>query len=514
MLTKERRGNISTEIWFQKYRILGQLGKGGTGSVFLAEHIRLGYFRAIKRVNKCHPAYRQLMQEADILKSLKHPCIPVIYDVEEDAAYSYLVMEYIKGLSLKDLFLRQGHIKEEGVVLICLQICEVFLLLHSAEQSILYLDLKPDNIIVEESKITLVDFGSATKTNNRKERLSMGTKGFAAPEQYDLGCTDRRSDVYGLGNLMLFMATGLSNPAGLHCLEESKDYSGSFKQTVFQCLKYNKAERFETIDQVREKLLALRPGKRVEKAPSPGTSITVAFAGVQPRCGVTHICLLLTEYLCRRGWRAVYVEAGRKKDIFMLCQKENGRPYPVLCGEPKRLREKYRDYEVFICDYGAYQEAGEGFWQEDRICLVTGARAWELAYWEEAEKEVLQRGFYEKEENKGRFCFLVNLIGAKEFFRQVKERKTGCLRMPYRDSVSEEDRELSRILEMLLKRSLYERDICYRKGKTKEDKEASKDSLSDWRGTWRRSYPYRYFTGRIFRRKKRGPDAVSGGQQP
>lgn len=496
MLTRndERRRIITTDIWFQKYRILNQLGKGGTGEVFLAEHIRLGYFRAIKRIKKSQPAYEQLMQEADILKGLSHPSIPVVYDIEEDAEYSYIVMEYVEGLSLRALYLKQGCIKETEIVYICLQICEVFQLLHSAEQSIFYLDLKPDNVIIKGLKVKLIDFGTAKMESGKRESVSMGTKGFAAPEQYRLNGADRQSDIYGLGSLMLFMATGSPGSKGLALLEE-KTYSNPFKQMVFQCLKYNKTERFETIEEVKKGLLALKPGK--EESLKPGTSVIAAFAGVQPRCGVTHICLLLTRYLCSHGQRAVYVEVGKKKDIHALYQRGDTIGYPVLCGEPEKLRKKYREYDIFICDYGTCQEESIGFWQADVVCLVTGARPWELRFWEEAEKKVLQK------ELKGRVYFLVNLVCAREFFELVKSRNVGCLRMPYREQFFKEDRELSGLLARLLKGSFYE----------EKNKRASKDSLFGWCRTWCRGNSYRYFAGRIFRGKKRGTDTVFRSKQ-
>lgn len=497
-MAKGRGKIISTEIWFHKYRILGQLGEGGTGSVFLAEHIRLKYFRAIKRIRKSHPAYEQLMQEADILKDLIHPGIPQIYDVEEDKEYSYIVMEYVKGLSLKDLCLKQGRIREAEIINICLQICEVFQLLHSAEQSILYLDLKPSNIIVEESRIKIIDFGAARRAGENRNSISMGTRGFAAPEQYILEGADRQSDIYGLGGLMLFMAAGAAGGAGLKLLETEDGYSRAFKELVFQCLKYNKAERIETIDQIMERLLVLssKEGKRLPDRRE--ASVIAAFAGVQPRCGVTLICLMLTEYLCRQGQKAVYVEAGSKKDVQRLYLKESRWTCPILCGEPEHLKNKYQEYEVFICDYGVYREAGEHFWETDVICLVTGARPWEMELWETAEKEILQRKFHEKDGKKGQLYFLVNLVSAREFFSLAKEKRVSCLRMPYREKVLENDKELSGLAERLFKRSFYE----------KKGAGASKNSLFGRCRTWCRSNPYRYFTGRIFRRKKRGTDAV------
>lgn len=499
MLAKERRKIISTEIWFHKYRILGQLGEGGTGSVFLAEHIRLKYFRAIKRIKKSHPAYEQLMQEADILKDLIHPGIPQIYDVEEDEAYSYIVMEYVEGLSLHNLCLKQGRIKEAEITEICLQICEVFQLLHSAEQPILYLDLKPDNIIVKELKIKIIDFGAAKRTGETGKGISMGTRGFAAPEQFRLEGADRQSDIYGLGNLMLFMATGAAGARGLRILETEKGYSSAFRQLIFQCLKYNKTERIKTVDQIAERLRVLNPMEGRELSDQREASIVAAFAGVQRRCGTTFICLMLTEYLCHQGQRAVYVEAGNKKDIQRLYEKEGRWNCPILCGDPEYLAKKYQEYEIFVCDYGVYQEADESFWKRDTICLVTCARPWEIKAWETAEEEALQRKIHEKEGKCGQLYFLVNLVSAREFFSLAGERTVSCLRMPYREKLLEGDKELSELAKRLFKRSFYEK---------KRGKKTSGNSVFGRCRSWCRSNAYRYFTGGIFRRTKRGTDAV------
>ena len=84
-------------IWFQKYEIIKKIGQGGSGEVFLANHIKLNSQRAIKRISKNHLLHNQLLKEAYILKDLKHPLIPIIYDFEEDNDHSYIILEYIDG---------------------------------------------------------------------------------------------------------------------------------------------------------------------------------------------------------------------------------------------------------------------------------------------------------------------------------------------------------------------------------------------------------------------------------
>jgi serine/threonine protein kinase len=76
-------------------------------------------------------------------------------------------------------------ISENEIIIICSQICEVFQLLHSSEYPILYLDLKPGNIILKDLKVKVIDFGTARRGDGSRESVSMGTRGFAAPEESD-----------------------------------------------------------------------------------------------------------------------------------------------------------------------------------------------------------------------------------------------------------------------------------------------------------------------------------------
>ena len=78
-----------------KYRLCSIIGTGRTGVVYLAEHISLGEYRAVKVISKHTADHRQAYQEAMILKKLRHPGIPIIYDVEEDVTNYYLIEEYM-----------------------------------------------------------------------------------------------------------------------------------------------------------------------------------------------------------------------------------------------------------------------------------------------------------------------------------------------------------------------------------------------------------------------------------
>ena len=89
------------ELVFDKYKIIRLLGKGAFGQVYLAEHINLKVYRALKCIRRC-PEYNGFhTREADILKNLRHPSIPIIYDIEEKDDCVCIIEEFVEGMSLK-----------------------------------------------------------------------------------------------------------------------------------------------------------------------------------------------------------------------------------------------------------------------------------------------------------------------------------------------------------------------------------------------------------------------------
>ena len=91
------RGGVTADtVLFGKYRLDRVIGKGRTGTVWLAVHLGLEEYRAIKQVSKAAVGYEAFHREALILKSLRHPAIPIVYDLEEDQNFLYLIQEYIK----------------------------------------------------------------------------------------------------------------------------------------------------------------------------------------------------------------------------------------------------------------------------------------------------------------------------------------------------------------------------------------------------------------------------------
>lgn len=193
-----------------KYRILKALGKGGEGSVWLALHLQTEQLWAVKKIPRKENGKE--FHELNMMKKLRHRCLPQILDVLEGEQCIYLVMEYVRGHTLEEIKQKKGRLTPEQVMEVGLELSDVLSYLHGRKFPIFHLDIKPANIIQrKDGTLVLVDFGSAWKRQeNGKETVRKGTEGFAAPEQYDLNRpVDERSDIYGLGATLYYLISGV-----------------------------------------------------------------------------------------------------------------------------------------------------------------------------------------------------------------------------------------------------------------------------------------------------------------
>ncbi len=204
-----------------RYRILRRVGQGGMGAVYEAEDLRLpGKRWAIKEMSDAaitDPAERAealdaFDREAHFLSSLSHANLPRVVDSFAADGKQYLVMEFVDGQTLEELVVAAGRpLPPETVVRLGADLCGVLDYLHRRQPPIIFRDLKPGNIMIaSDGTIKLIDFGIARLFTPGKQRdtVSLGTKGYAAPEQYGKGQTDARSDIYALGATLHFLLTG------------------------------------------------------------------------------------------------------------------------------------------------------------------------------------------------------------------------------------------------------------------------------------------------------------------
>lgn len=217
------RGNMlrSGTLLQNRYKIIKCLGRGGMGVVYLAGDNRFSNKLCVVKemmeflINDYdrQKAITRFNQEADLLASMNHPNIPQVYDRFSEDNRHYLVMEFVQGMDFKDLLkeyvaLCHSPLPEEHVLVYFLQLCSTLKYLHNHKPVILHRDIKPSNILLTaEGKAKLIDFGIAKTMQTNTQGTSVGTRGYAAPEQYK-GIADSRTDIYALGATIHHLLTG------------------------------------------------------------------------------------------------------------------------------------------------------------------------------------------------------------------------------------------------------------------------------------------------------------------
>ena len=277
------------------YRLLRVLGEGGVGTVYEAEHVRLGRKVALKLL---HPDVltRELVlrffNEARAVNSIRHPHIIDVEDfVTTPTGEHYMVMELLVGEDLRSVISRDRKLDPDRVAAIGSDIASALAAVH--EVGIIHRDLKPDNVFLikrdgrEHAK--LLDFGIAKFVDDKqgvtRAGMTMGTPAYMAPEQilqgHEIGLS---SDVYALGMVMYEALTGAPAFAGAtnaaimraQCVEPVVPPSQRRKEplppvleaVVMKCLEKDVTNRFASAQQVVEALRADRPvalSRKVER---------------------------------------------------------------------------------------------------------------------------------------------------------------------------------------------------------------------------------------------------------
>ncbi len=212
--------NVSIPKQISHYQIVRKLGAGGMGEVYLAQDTRLGRKVAIKFLGTDYiqePEYlRRFQQEARMISILNHPNIVTIYDIGEIDLGHFLIMEFIEGLTLKDLYNSLPNldlIKKFGI-----QIAKGLAAAH--KKNIIHRDIKPENIMIrDDDYIKILDFGLAklSSTTNKNSILPtvvktqtgviLGTVAYMSPEQTQAEAFTTATDIFSLGIIFYELAT-------------------------------------------------------------------------------------------------------------------------------------------------------------------------------------------------------------------------------------------------------------------------------------------------------------------
>jgi serine/threonine protein kinase len=263
-----------------RFRVDRVLGQGAMGAVYLVRDTTLADRPCAMKemLDYSHTAeeqaaaVRRFLAEAETLAALNHPGIPQVYDRFIESGRYYLVMEFVAGVDLGCVL--QVHRQEQGRALPereiagwALQICDVLEYLHGNLPPVVHRDLKPANLILTRNgRIKLVDFGIA-KSGVTARGTSIGTHGYAPPEQYR-GQTGPESDLYALGATLHHLLTG-RDPN----LQAPFDFP--HPGTLVPALN-------PQLDELVMRLLALSPQDRPATAEAVRDGLTAAYPGLDP----------------------------------------------------------------------------------------------------------------------------------------------------------------------------------------------------------------------------------------
>lgn len=248
--------------------------------VILVEHTGLGDERVLKKIRKkptdgSGNAAFQLRRESSILKKLRHPGIPVIYDYWEDTDEICLIEEYVRGLSLQEYLLRYGRLDLKTITDIMLRLLDILVYLHGQQIPVIHQDLKTEHVIIRDHMVVLIDYGIS-------DFLRGGLRTGAAAD-----------DIYAAGSIAEEMTD--------HCAESIPH---DFRRMIRRATSKDTSARYATAAEWRDELYSWQ--KKYTNDAGRLLIKNIAVIGNSRGIGTTHAAVSITSYLNHRGIKAYY----------------------------------------------------------------------------------------------------------------------------------------------------------------------------------------------------------------
>ncbi len=301
------------------YEVLGQIGEGGMGEVYLARDITLGRRVALKLlpefVSRNPDRLRRFKHEARLASTLSHPNVCVIHEIgETDEGQPFIAMEFIEGVTLRQQ-LDEHSLSLEQALDIAVQVAEALNAAHEA--GIVHRDIKPENIMIRlDGYVKVLDFGLAKLTDTAAPDLSrtnstlllnstpgtvMGTAGYMSPEQARGVTVDKRTDVWSLGVVLYEMVHGRPPFVGetatdlLVAIVDKEPAPMStaaappaeLDRIVRKALRKNPEERYQIVKEMAIDLRSLQRDLDIDASLAPGVTNAGRRATVPGRNGIT-----------------------------------------------------------------------------------------------------------------------------------------------------------------------------------------------------------------------------------
>jgi len=305
-----------------RYRIEQEIGRGGMGIVYRARDTRLGRTVALKmlpaELTGDQELRRRLAQEARAASALNHPGIATVYDFEEHEGESFIVFEFVEGLTLRDRQKQKAFATDE-ILDLGAQLADALAAAH--DRGVVHRDLKPENVMLTPGadrypRAKILDFGLAklrqalsatqaaadaeTATIATARGLLVGTVNYMSPEQVEGEPADARSDIYSLGLVLYELATGTNPFVGKTptstianilkqepppVTERNPMAPAELGRILHKCLRKRPEERYQSARELRVDLANLRQDSARSPAPpvvepAPGLGAGVFSRGV------------------------------------------------------------------------------------------------------------------------------------------------------------------------------------------------------------------------------------------
>lgn len=224
--------NIQNELTLSFYKEIALLN--AEHQVVLVQHIQTGQIFVKKTLDVYNLNVYSYLKDNPILG------IPKIYELIQQEQSLIVIEDYISGQSVETILEKNGAIPEDKVIKYTLQLCDTLSKLHSAVPSIIHRDIKPTNIIITPyGTAILIDLNAAKHASDKdKDTTLLGTRGYAAPEQYGFGSSGVQTDIYAVGMLMNTMLTGSFS---------QQIIEGRLNSVIKKCTELTPSNRYDSI---------------------------------------------------------------------------------------------------------------------------------------------------------------------------------------------------------------------------------------------------------------------------
>jgi predicted Ser/Thr protein kinase len=249
---------------FPSLEIVEMIGQGGMGVVYKAIQKNLGRTVALKVLSpqlSSDPEFvERFTREAKALAQLNHPNIVAIYDSGIHDRVPYLVMEYVKGQSLRQLLAAKQMTAPQALELVP-QICDALYYAHA--KGVVHRDIKPENILIDGAgRVKIADYGlakiaSLDQPRITKSNIAMGTPHYMAPEQIEKTSeVDHRADIYSLGVVIYEMLTGELPLGRFKAPSERAEVDRRLDPVVLKSLEREPDDRYQSANEMKAQFAA------------------------------------------------------------------------------------------------------------------------------------------------------------------------------------------------------------------------------------------------------------------